>query len=209
LTTLSAQRKRLHLLVRRGELIKVGHDAYLWATETTLRSYRPTLSDVAVRLVQELAEQYGRMNFTLFELGWLNDFLNHLVVRNAAFVMVERDYASFVYESLSAHHGGDVLLDPSLDDFVRYVKDRAIVVVKKPSQGPTNHLMPHVAPPEQWLADILADVRIASVFEGAELPGIFSAFGSRYVVNRAALLRYARRRGVDDRVRGLLECADE
>ena len=71
-------------------------------------------------------------------------------------------------------------------------------------EGPVNRLMPHVAPPEQWLADILADERISASFEGAELPQIFSAFTNRYVVNRSALFRYARRRGVDGRVRNLL-----
>lgn len=56
-----------------------------------------------------------------------------------------------------------------------------------------------------WLADIFADRRLSSSFEGAELPHIFSAFGSRYVVNKSALFRYARRRGVAAHVRTLLE----
>ena len=145
------------------------------------------------------------MNYTLFELKWLNDFLNHLLGRNALFVMVERDYVPFVFEFLSERHRGAVLLDPSLDEFFRYVDARTILVIKKPSQGPTNRIMPHIAPPEQWLSDILADARIAVSFEGAELPHVFSTFGSRYVVNKPALFRYARRRGVAERVRDLLE----
>ena len=145
------------------------------------------------------------MNYTVFELNWLNDFLNHLLGRNALFVMVERDYAPFVFEFLNEHRGGGVLFDPSEEDYFRYANDRMMLVVKKPSQGPANRLMPHVAPPEQWLADILADKRIAASFEGAEIPQIFSTFRDRYVVNKPALLRYARRRGVDARVRNYLE----
>jgi len=204
-TTQAAQWKRLRSLVRNGELIVVGHDSYLWAGDTDLRSYFPKLSAIASQVLSEMAEQYGRMNYTLFELSWLNDFLNHLLGRNALFVMVERDYAPFVFEFLRERHCGGVLLDPSLDDFFRYVNDCVLFVVKKPSQGPVNRLMPHVAPPEQWLADILADVRISGSFEEAELSQIFSAFGKRYVVNKSALLRYARRRGVDERVRNLLK----
>ena len=83
--------------------------------------------------------------------------------------------------------------------------NHTILVVKKPSQGPVNRYMPHVAPPEQWLADIIADGRLSASFEGAELPRIFSAFGNRFVVNKSALFRYARRRGVYERVMNLLE----
>ena len=205
MTTQNAQWKRLRSLVRKGELIVVGHDSYLWASETDLGPYRPRLSEAASQVLCELAEQYGRMNYTLFELNWLNDFLNHLLGRNALFVMVERDYMPFIFEFLNGRHGGGVLLDPSTDDFFRYVNDRMLLVVRKPSQGPTNRLMPHVAPPEQWLADILADRRISASFEGAELPQIFAAFRDRYVVNKSALFRYARRRGVDERIRNLLD----
>ena len=204
-TTQAAQRKRLRSLVRKGELIVVGHDSYLWAKETDRRPYRPELSDIAVQVRSEMAGKYGRMNYTLFELKWLNDFVNHLLGRNVLFVMVERDYAPFVFEYLNERHGGGVLFDPSVDDFFRYANDGKVLVAKKPSQGPRNRLMPHIAPPEQWLADILADPRIAASFEGAELPHVFSAFGSRYVVNEPALFRYARRRGVAERVRKLLE----
>ncbi len=204
-TTQPAQWKRLRSLVRRGELIVVGHDSYLWASETSLRPYLPRLSELASQVLREMSGQYGRMNFSLFELNWLNDFLNHLIGRNALFVMVERDYMPFVFESLNGRHGSDVLLDPSTDDFFRYVNDRMLVVVRKPSQGPMNRFMPHIAPPEQWLADILADKRIAASFEGAELPQLFSAFKNRHVLNAAALFRYARRRRVDGRIRILLE----
>ena len=205
LTTQAAQWKRLRSLVRQGKLIVVGHDSYLWASETDQRPYNPRLSEIASQVLCEMAEQYGRMNYSLFELNWLNDFLNHLIGRNALFVMVERDYMPFVFEFLNGRHGGDVLLDPLPDNFFRYVNDRMLLVVRKPSQSPMNRLIPHVAPPEQWLVDILADKRIAASFDGAELPQIFSAFRNRYVVNKAALFRYARRRGVDERVRNLLE----
>lgn len=160
---------------------------------------------MASKVLAEMSEKYGRMNYTLFELNWLNDFLNHLLGRNALFITVERPYAPFVFEFLNEQHGGDVLLDPPVEDFFRYVNDRMLLVVRKPSQGPVNRLMPHVAPPEQWLADILADERLSASFDGAELPQIFSAFTSRYAVNKSALLRYARRRGVDECVRNLLK----
>ena len=205
LTTQNAQWKRLRSLVRKGKLIVVGHDSYIWSSEANLRPYRPVLSAVASQVLNEMSERYGRMNYTLFELIWLNDFLNHLLGTNALFVMVERDYAPFVFEFLSERYAGGVLLDPSPEDFFRYMGNHTILVVKKPSQGPVNRYMPHVAPPEQWLADIIADGRLSASFEGAELPRIFSAFGNRFVVNKSALFRYARRRGVYERVMNLLE----
>lgn len=183
----------------------VGHDSYLWARDTDLRPYSPVLSAMASQVLGEMSKKYGRMNYTLFELNWLNDFLNHLLGRNALFIMVERLYAPFVFEFLSERHGSGVLLNPSVEDFFRYANDHMLFVVRKPSQGPVNRLMPHVAPPEQWLADILADERMSASFEGAELPQIFSAFTNRYAVNRSALFRYAQRRGVDERVRNLLK----
>ena len=82
--------KRLRSLVKKGELIVVGRDSYIWARETNLRPYRPVISEMASQILREMAEQYGRMNYTLFELNWLNDFLNHLFGRNALFVMVGR-----------------------------------------------------------------------------------------------------------------------
>ncbi len=202
--TQAALWKRLKSLVKKGELIVVGHDSYLWAKATDLRPYRPVVSTTATQVLGEMAEQYGRMNYTLFELNWLNDFINHLLGRNALFVMVERNYAPFVFEFLRGHHGGGVLFDPSEEDYFRYADNQVLFVVKKPSQGPVNRLMPHVAPPEQWLVDIIADERISASFEGAELPQIFSSFRGRYVVNKSALFRYAKRRGVYERVRDLL-----
>ena len=135
-TTQTAQWKRLRSLVRKGELIVVGHDSYLWAKETDRRPYRPELSDIAVQVRSEMAGKYGRMNYTLFELKWLNDFVNHLLGRNVLFVMVERDYAPFVFEYLNERHGGGVLFDPSVDDFFRYANDGKVLVAKSHRRAP-------------------------------------------------------------------------
>jgi hypothetical protein len=144
-----------------------------------------------------MQDRFPLIDFSLWETYALNEFLNHQLARNTVFVEVERHLEESAFYALKEHFDAPVLLMPSMNELFLYAGELTIVIIRLTTEAP---VLEHASRIEKLLVDLYANNLVKGIMSPAEIPGIYETAMSRYHVNYCALMRYARRRGVDKRV---------
>ena len=186
-----------------GIVIHVGWDKYTVPKQKHLYSYRysKTAEDIASRLAQEFYD----LNFRIFELIQLNEFMNHLMAHNTIFVSVENELQDFVFDSLKNIYPGHVMLRPSVDEYFRYVQDDEIIIGRLPTETPKGYTRDWESRIEKVLVDVLTDKLINRIVPENEKEAIVTGVFESYLLDEKAILRYAKRKGADAKLSGILE----
>lgn len=189
--------------LKKGRLYKISSDSYS-LTPCTKQSYGPEYSENVKGLIKSLEEFYPDVHFVVFESYLLNEFVNHLLSKNTAVVMVEKGMVDFVFEHLNLEFPGKVLLSPSEEEFNRYWTEDCIVVEKMISEAPLFKGKPHEITLEKLLADCVADKIIPILFTHSEYEMIFEEAVNRYNIDYKKLKRYSKRRNCWEKVKPYL-----
>ena len=94
----TSMRNFMEKLLNDKFIIRVGRNRYVLNDNKT--DYKGKFSEDAEVLIRDIKVQYPYINFQIWELNWLNEFLNHLLAHNRIFLDVENDGCEFVYSSL-------------------------------------------------------------------------------------------------------------
>ena len=98
-----------------GNLIRIGWNQY--TVQTTKRRYTPHYSILADRIAGLIDKTFVGLNFQLFELVQLNEFINHQIAHNTVFVFVENDLQNYVFDTLKQSYPGRVMLRPNIKNY--------------------------------------------------------------------------------------------
>ena len=186
-----------------GIVIHVGWDKYTVSKKKYLYSY--FYSKTAEEIASRLAQEFYDLNFRIFELIQLNEFMNHQMAHNTIFVSVENDLQDFVFDSLKKLYPGRVMLRPSLNEYYRYLQDDEIVIVRLPTETPKGYSRDWESRIEKILVDVLTDKLISKIVPENEKETIVTGFFKSYLLDEKAILRYAKRKGADAKVSKLLK----
>lgn len=154
-------------------------------------------SERAKELIQTVGEAFPLLTFQVWELRWLNEFLNHLVGENIIFLDIEKDGCDFVYEELRDKYDGELLLKPDAEQIYRYGKDGTIVIGRLVTEAPKGDAKASV-PLERIMVELEANKVLRSLISTGEIPQIIRDMYDKYQVDSVKLLRYARRRNKKD-----------
>ena len=77
----------------KGTIIHIGRNQYTIAKSN--RIYNNSYSDEAKLAVQEIKQEYPMVDFQVFELVQLNEFVNHLIAHNTIFISVENEVLGY------------------------------------------------------------------------------------------------------------------
>lgn len=171
--------------------------------------YRPIYSDRARQLIDILSQAFPHISFTVFETTLMNGFLNHLVAQNTVFIQAEKESSIFLFRFLQEQGFHDLLYRPSGKDFSLYWVKNCIVVSGLISEAPILDDAPHSISLEKLLVDMYTDKLISTTFSKAEFPDVLQLALSQYQVDKAKMLRYARRRNRGKELALLLERGKE
>ncbi len=199
----STLRRKLRELVQRGEIIRVGRDAYC-IPNGTVRPYSYPYSDVAVSLANTVHESYPLVAFSIFELIQLNEFANHQLAHNILFLSVENEAAEFVFDTLKQQYPGKVLLDPTPELYQQYWYDGMIVIDRLVTEAPKGYPEPWNTCLEKMLVDLLSNPIIMESVSESEYPAILEDAFSKYGIDESCLFRYAKRRGAEKRLKKMI-----
>ena len=196
-------RYMLSKLMNNGSVIRVGRNSYQKSGKK--RSYQYKHSNEALGVANEILAEHPFLDFRVFELIQLNEFVNHQIAHNTIFVSVESGVEDFVFSSLWAKHTGNVMLKPKEDEFFRYHTDDMIVVGKLVSESPKGASEFWDTRIEKMLVDVLADKLLSKMISEGEYDNIFRDAVRKYAIDVNTLKRYARRRGALNRMAEVLD----
>lgn len=202
--TVNACRWAVGDMVRDGDIIRLGYDAYSLPGDSRA-TYRPVYSEFATEVMRVIAKRFPMIHFVVFETVLMNEFLNHLIANNTVFIQADKDATMFVFRFLQEKGYNNVMYNPPIKDFSLYWAENSIIVKPLISESPTVPSSPHNVCIEKLLVDMYCDKIIRSTFSVAELPGVFSEAKRKYRIDRTKMMRYARRRNKEDDIRKLIE----
>ena len=195
-------------MLHSGSIIRTGYNEYQIPDGREKKIYRPLYSEPASALMARVAEKYPFVSFTVFETVLMNEFLNHLIAQNTIFLQVEKEYSIFVFRCLQDLGYTNLMYKPSKEAFTLYWKSDCIVVTDLISEAPVEESSPHEICLEKLLVDMYCDKLISTVYSRAEYPDVLHDAVRGWHVEKPKLLRYARRRGKEEEIRGLLEAVN-
>uniref|UniRef100_UPI0040569A66 DUF6577 family protein n=1 Tax=Agathobacter sp. TaxID=2021311 RepID=UPI0040569A66 len=195
--------KRVEELVKGGQIIRVGRNAYSLPDDKRLL-YEYKYSELAEEVAQEILEEYPYVNFSIFEFVQLNDFVNHLIAHNVIFLSVDAEVMEFIFESLKEKYPGKVLINPNAEIYHQYWSDNMIVILKLTTEAPKGQKIPWHTRLEKLLVDIVAEPLLLETISQGEYPQIYTDAFERYIIDESGLFRYARRRRAANKIKKLI-----
>jgi len=199
---------RLQDMLRSGDIIRVGRNAYCIPKENVY-SYEYEYSDRAKEVAEKIRERYPYLEFTIFEMAQLNEFVNHQLAHNIIFVSVESELENFVFDTLKEEYPGKVLVNPTPDIYHQYWYGDMIVIEHLITEAPKDKDNVWASRLEKILVDIQTDPILLSSLSESEYPGIYEQCFEKYRIDESSLFRYAKRRGAEKKILEFIQTKTE
>lgn len=196
-------KKKLNQLMDNGELVRIGRNAYC-VCEEGMKTYSYEYSSMAKEVVGLIKDNHLYLEFRVFELVQLNEFLNHQIAHNTIFVFVEGDLGEFVFDTLKKQFQGRLLINPTPEMYHQYWTDDMVVIMKLLSEAPSGKNTDWETCIEKMIVDLYCEKVLISAYPSNERKNIFSNIFEKYMVDESKLFRYARRRGVEKKLKNFL-----
>lgn len=184
-----------------GEIAHVGKGLYMSSGK---QDYRYELSDTAKESVLLIREEYPLIDFQVWELYQMNEFVNHQLSRNTVIIETETMLDETVFNLLFEHYP-HVLHSPTLREYYKYAGDETIVVGRLISEAPQPFGEYRQASLEKILVDLFGHGITGSFLPRSEYVAICEDSFRKYNINRSRMFRYARRRGIEKEIRTFLQ----
>lgn len=197
----------LRKLTSDGDIIRIARNQYkvVIASEPAKRKYSPLISDKLKRINDFMQEKYPLVDYCIWETVQLNEFLNHQIAHNVIVIEVENMLENAVYSALREEFDKNVLLKPNSKELMYYKENDTISVLKLISEAPVNKKENHANTIEKLLVDFEANMIMLSTISPSEYNHMYYDIFEKYIVDESKLMRYARRRNAQDKVKKRME----
>lgn len=192
-------------LKREQKIASVGRGVYIRVTEENRKKeYSYDHLEAYLEIEQAVSREFPLVEFQMWEMYQMNEFVNHLFGKNTIFVEVENMCEPSVFEMLHERFR-DVLFSPGKDMYYRQRgNDDTVVVQKLVSEAP-KPVIGHSAPLEKLLVDLFSKKLTGRLVSRSEYQGIYEDAFSRYSIDEAKMFRYARRRHLEVEIKTFLK----
>ena len=154
-----------------------------------------------IDIVNEINNNYD-IDFVIWNISILNEWLNHLINSSVVILEVEKDYLEFIFEHLKDKF--NILINPSKNEIYNYSTNDTIILKPLISKAPINH-KENTPKIEKIIVDIFLDKIVNCFYESNERIGIYEQIFDIYSVNYKTLFAYAKRRHIYNEFKEYLE----
>lgn len=192
-------------LKREQKISSVGRGAYVRMTGRNKKEeYFYKHLETYQKIEQAVSREFPLVEFQMWEIYQMNEFVSHLFGKNTIFVDVENLCEDPVFEMLHDSFS-DVLFCPTKDMYYKQRgKDDTVVVQKLISEAP-KPITGHSAPLEKLLVDLFSKKLTGKLISRSEYQRIYEDAFSKYRIDEIKMLRYARRRHLETEVKTFLK----
>ena len=190
---------------KKGILSSAGAGKYYVtsAQEAAKKIYFYPHSPKFLDIENQISERFPLLNFQMWELIQMNDFVNHQIAKNVIFIEAEKMMVDSVYEDIHAKHPY-AMLEPDTDLFYKLRgPDVDIVVQKLQSESPVP-LTNHSCTLEKIIVDKQKKKLTGKLIERSEYPAIYEGIFNKFHIDETRMFRYARRRNLHDVLHSLI-----
>lgn len=186
-------------LRRQGILASAGAGKYyrIPTSASAKKNYIYPHSKEYLSLEQSITESYPLIDFQMWELIQMNDFVNHQIAKNVIFVEVENMLVDTVYEMLHEIHPY-AMFQPNENIFYKQRGPETDIVVQKLLTEAPSSSENHSCSLEKLLVDLLSKKISGCMIERSEYPCIYEDAFQKYNINETRIFRYAKRRHLYD-----------
>lgn len=197
--SISSYKMALDKLLKEKAVVRVGRNCYV-LKDKKISDYFYLESTKVMKIENIMSKKFPLVEYQVFELNQLNNFLNHQIAHNVIFLSVEKDLDKYIFEELKEKFKGDVLLNPTTEEYNLYWNENLIVINRLRSESPKNRIEPFKAPIEKFLVDIYADKIIKQTYSLSEYPNVLKEAFDKYIIDESKMFRYARRRNCEQKI---------
>lgn len=192
----------LATMLENGLIQRNGRNEYTRAEESLKIEYINQYSEEALKIIKCMKKKYPLLEYRVWELSWLNEFINHMIGSNRIMVEVEKKACEFVYDDIAKVTNQRVLVKPTDKEMMLYSGANTIVIDRLISESPRGKEA-YSVPLEKIIVDLISNKNIC--LSEKDLNYAVQTIQRKYKIDKSKILRYARRRGKEEEVRCLLE----
>lgn len=183
----------LNKWIKKGYIRKEARNCYKIIIDNAKKSYSYVLSEFGELVYTEIKNNYPDLNYQVWEISQLNEFINHQISRDVVIIETEEIYTAFIFDNLN-NKIDNVLLKPTIDIFNLYSKDRTVVVKQMITESPRLINSNHKIPIEKLMVDCVVDKFTSKLISSNELKNFYEIAFKVYEIDLKKLVRYASRR---------------
>uniref|UniRef100_I5ATY2 Uncharacterized protein n=1 Tax=Eubacterium cellulosolvens (strain ATCC 43171 / JCM 9499 / 6) TaxID=633697 RepID=I5ATY2_EUBC6 len=202
----SQMKRLLAYMIATSKIEHVGRNKYRRSIGiVNMTQYENRYSEMALHIISIMKENFPMVEYRIWELSWLNEFINHQIGCNYIFLEVEKEGCEFVFEKIRNEFEGKVLLKPDQNQILRYGSNDSIIIDRLISESPKGRKEPYNLAIEKLIVDLFANKRLREMISPGDYPAALENIFSLYEVDQVKLFRYARRRNKEIELREYLK----
>ena len=191
-------RWRIYALKKEGLLSSVKRGVYVLDHR---KKYQPELSRSTKMQYNIINNRFPYIEMSVWQTSWLDGFMNHQIYNAFTIFEVDKDVVNAVYNVLKEKKD-NVFMNPTEKDVDNYIlSENAIIIRPLVNEAPLQDIGKFkVAKLEKILVDLFFDKILLTAYQGHEMKNIFKQAFNTYEINLTTLYRYARNRGIKDKI---------
>ena len=190
-------------LIEDGIITKICNNQYKIVNKRKYHIYREydNTKDL-INLLKEI-----RYDYTIYNITFLNEWLNQLIGKNTIFIEVDKKYLYSIYELLVDNKYKNVLVNPSMQEIEKYSLSDLIIIKPLYSRSPINRKEKSFTL-EKIIVDLFVDDILKNYYSTSELPWIYKQMFKEYAIDEYSLNTYLTRRRIKEKFYEFLKTND-
>ncbi len=195
-------RWRIYNLKKQGRLTSIKRGVYILEYK---KSFTYNISSKLKRIFNIANNKIFDVDLCIWNTSILHSYMNHQPFNGITILEVDKDVINIVFNILKEKKN-NVYLNPDINQIRNYILDEDSIIVKPLLKEAPIEIVNNVQVPkiEKILVDVFFEKELLIAYQGKEMENIFNNIFEEYTVNLTTLYRYAKNRGIKQRIQEFL-----
>ena len=195
-------RWRVHKLKQQGKISSIGRGIYILEEKI---NFNYTITSEIKRIFNSANKLFPDENMCIWSTNWLNNYMNHQPFNYFIILEVDKDVIDIVFQELKGKFN-KIYLNPRNNQIDNYILDENAIIIKPIVKEAPVEIINKIKVPkiEKILVDLFFESSLLIMYQGQEMKNIFYEIFNKYTINLTTLYRYAKNRGIKDKIETFL-----